>query len=83
MLDQFVKKTKQFVHLTSVCCVVKLRFFVLQETEPSAEETPPGLQGRAETAVTASPLLGKNKAEKGRPTNPGELCCYHWAGGHV
>lgn len=43
---------------------------VQEETEPSAEETPPGLQGRAETAVTASPLLGKNKAEKGRPTNP-------------
>ncbi|XP_077311101.1 actin filament-associated protein 1-like 2 isoform X5 [Lithobates pipiens] len=50
-----------------LCPVQEVRSLV---AEPSAEETPPGLQGRAETAVTASPLLGKNKTEKGRPTNP-------------
>ncbi|XP_018426261.1 PREDICTED: actin filament-associated protein 1-like 2, partial [Nanorana parkeri] len=43
---------------------------VREETEPSAEETTPGLQVKAESGVTASPLLGKNKMEKGKPTNP-------------
>ncbi|KAM5125394.1 actin filament-associated protein 1-like 2, partial [Mantella aurantiaca] len=43
---------------------------VREEAEPSTEEAAPSLQVKGQSSAAASPLLGKNKAERGKLTNP-------------
>ncbi|XP_072280885.1 actin filament-associated protein 1-like 2 [Pyxicephalus adspersus] len=65
-----IAKMKEAEPEPAVCSDPEPPCLVREETEPSAEEMAPNLQVKVESTVTASPLLGKNKVEKGKLTNP-------------